>query len=151
MTRHKHKILFIAAYVAMPALLAWVGYEFSGYDFAKKSVVHNSGIYKDAGGSSMTYYDLPRVSLSMGTNTGGNGTMKLDLSLEVQKIDLQRVVDFEPRIIEKILIFMRKQNYEKFQQPNGARELRKSLEQEIRKGAFPIRIAAVDVREMVFE
>lgn len=141
----------------MPLILGWIGVLLSGelnfVNSSKKDIKASmtAPVYDTATGFNLVNYDLPRVSLSMSSSTGGNGTMKLDVSLEVPKGQVGRVADFEPRIIEKILLFMRQQSFEQFQQPNGARELRKSLEHEIRNGAFPIQIARVDVREMVFE
>ena len=155
MTKHNHKILFIFLYVGMPVILAWIGYLYSNIPFVPKAqtpdAMEETSVYKHDAHSVFAFYDLPRVSLSMASSTGAGGVMKVDLSLEIPRADLQRVTDFEPRIIEKIMLYMRTQNYEELQRPNGARELRKGLEHEIRTGAFPIRVASVNVREMVFE
>lgn len=153
MTKHNHKVLFILAYVGMPVLLAWIGHLLAdtGVNFIHGKETAKTSVYKNSAASNLVYYDLPRVSLSMESGSTSSGTMKLDLSLEVPKGQVGRIADFEPRIVEKIMFFMQKQSYEQFNKPGGAKELRTSLEHEIRNGAFPIQIASINVRRMVFE
>jgi flagellar basal body-associated protein FliL len=152
-TKHNHKLLFILAYVGVPVLLAWVGHLLAGtgLSFIHGPEIVKASVYNNRPTSNLVFYDLPRVSLSMASGGGGGGTMKLDLSLEVPKGQVGRIADFEPRIVEKIMFFMRRQSYEEFTKPGGARTLRTDLEHEIRDGAFPINIASISVRRMVFE
>jgi flagellar basal body-associated protein FliL len=148
---NRHKILFVVAYVLMPVLLAWIGYLAFNYDSTNTDKVVETSAYTSSPSGIMAFYDLPQVSLSLSSGAGLTGTFKLDISLEVMRKDLGRVVDYEPRIIDRIVSYMHRQSVEDLHQPDSAKQLRVGLEQEINRGAIPIHIASVYVRTMVFE
>ncbi|MGE3624389.1 MAG: flagellar basal body-associated FliL family protein [Bdellovibrionales bacterium] len=145
----KHKMLFAAIYVLAPMLLAWVGYMYSEVD-RSRAYRERMSLYNPS--TNTVLYHLPRVSLSMSmSGTARSGTMKLDLGLEVSKGEVQRVIDFEPRIVEKIIMYMHKQNLAELQQPWGEREFRERLTREISTGADPVKVASIVVNRMVFQ
>ena len=145
---NKHKLLFALAYIGMPVLLAWIGY-------VVMDSVYGEG--PDTTGSismsaNTALYELPRVALTMSTGVGErSGTMKLDIGIEVKRNELKRVTDYEPRIVERIFLYMRGQDYNKLREPDSARWVPAGLEEEIDHGAIPIHIASVVVNRMVFE
>jgi flagellar basal body-associated protein FliL len=144
---HKHKVLFAVFYVGMPVLLAWIGWLVIDYKAA-----HRDDIEAVSMSSTTALYALPRVALTMDAGVGQvSGMMKLDIGIEVKREDLKRVIDYEPRILERILMYMRKQDYAKLQEPDSVRWIRRGLEEQICSGAVPISVASVVVNRMVFE
>jgi flagellar basal body-associated protein FliL len=144
---NKHKLLFALAYVGIPALLAWIGY-------IVMDSIRTDGPDPDtiSMSSSTALYELPRVALTMSAGVGErSGTMKLDIGIEVNRNEYKHVADYEPRIMERIFMYMHGQDYDQLREPDSARWIRTGLEEEIGRGAIPIHVASVVVQRMVFE
>jgi flagellar basal body-associated protein FliL len=138
-------------YLGMPLMLAYIGYLVHDYDIAKRRATELMDRVTNLTGTSVLY-ELPRVSMSMSSGVlGKSGMMKLDIGIEVRKDEVTRVQDYEPRIVDRILGFMHKQDFEKLKEPSSAHWVRKGLEDAIANGAIPIHIASVVVNRMVFE
>jgi flagellar basal body-associated protein FliL len=157
MSRHaispKRYILFLVmAYVLAPALLAWIGYVVFNPHGGKHLNQIGAQLEEFTGSTAQAYYDLPQLSLTVNSGGGDStGVMKVDLSLEVSRRDLPRVPDFEPRIIARIVSYLHTKSYADMQDRFGMKELREGLVDEISRGAIPIKVSNVMVREMVFE
>jgi flagellar basal body-associated protein FliL len=143
MTRRK-KLILAALYITLPLIIGWIGYSVYAYNLP-----HHGHLF--ANGKETAYYDLPRISLGNIPGMGHSHTMKIALSLEVPADQYQRIEDFEPRIIEKILLFMHDQKPEDLERADGQQRLRESLKDTISHGAVPIKVVSVAIREMVVE
>jgi len=148
---NRHKLLFAILYVAMPLLLAYIGYLVHNLDVARRGTAALMERVTALTGST-SLYELPRVSMSMSSGVIGQaGTIKLDIGIEVKKSELDRIPDYEPRIVDHILAFMEKQDFNKLKQPSSAHWVRKGLEDAITGGALPINVAGIVINRMVFE
>jgi flagellar basal body-associated protein FliL len=156
MSRHslsrKHYTLAVIIYLAVPALLAWVGYNVSHFSHLQRL---NQLRYQledlNTSANKKSLYDLQPLSITMSTGGQSSGVVKISLSLEMNQKDLLRLPDFEPRIVERIALYLHKKSYEDMRRPGAMKDLREGLIDEIDRGAHPINVTNVIVRELVFE
>ncbi len=144
MTRQQ-RIIITALYVMVPVFICWLGYRVYSYDLPRNFFAgfHN--------GVPTVFYNLPQMSVGGVSANGHTSVLKIRLSIEVPIKDYRRVEDFEPRMVEKILLFMRQKNPDELRQADGEERLRESLLQEIGNGAFPIPVMGISISEMVVE
>jgi flagellar basal body-associated protein FliL len=142
----KRKALLIIGYFALPMMLAWVGHLVFNMQSDNFAELHGFG-------HSTIFYNLPVVSVGMdaGDSDRRTGTMKLSLSIEVRRQDVSRLPDFLPRIMERIVFYVHRQNFSDLREPGGEKLLREGLESEINHGALPIHVASVAIERLVFE
>ncbi len=147
----RHYVFLAIIYVAIPLFLAWLGY--GAYNFSHVQTFFRYGMAAQHHVivGSKTLYDLPSMAVSMNTGGQGSGTVKVDLSIEVNPKDLERLQDFEPHIMERIALYMNKKNFNDMRGTSNMRVLREGLVEEIDHGALPITVTDVVIRKMVLE
>ncbi|HUY68757.1 MAG TPA: flagellar basal body-associated FliL family protein [Alphaproteobacteria bacterium] len=143
MTRREHTLL-VALYIAIPLLMGCIGYRILYYKPAPVAVTLHSARGPAA------FYTLPTVSVGGLGGTNGQ-TLELIVSLEVRNADFGRIASFEPHITEQISRFMQQQKLKDIEAPDGETLLREGLRDAIGKGAAPVPILGIAIREMMVE
>lgn len=148
--------LFIAGYVLVLSLLATIAY-FVGLNQANHSFTFSEEQQAeqrlDALGSQsgMKFYNMPRIDMNMMSASGAkSGTLKLALSLEVAPENAERISGYEPRIVDRVMTYMRKMSVQEIQSMT-LYQLHADLLREINMVTGPIRVNGIAVRELVIE
>lgn len=118
---------FLIIYLVALSSLAAVGYYVVDYQIASEQ---HKAREKQHFASDMTTYDLPSINMII-SSSDKSGHMRMDLSLEVTKDDVERLKDYQPRIVDRLVSYMRQQDIEEIRPPTAMNSLRKHLMQEI--------------------
>jgi flagellar basal body-associated protein FliL len=141
------QITFAVAYIFSFTALAAIGYCVGDYSFrtqAHKMSVPNSVIAADT-----AYYDLPHVSLTINSVAGDSDLLRLDMSLEVQKSDLARLDGIQPRISDRLVEYLRKQDIETLRQASKEHQFKDELLEETNKASYPVQVMDIVFRRFV--
>ncbi|MDR3449708.1 MAG: flagellar basal body-associated FliL family protein [Alphaproteobacteria bacterium] len=148
-SRHRPAI-FIVAYVLTFVLLA----VFGSMLITNVTQVHRINRALPHGFmTDMTYYDLPRLTVSMSGGEGGGGKsaprVRMDISLEVPRQDIDIIDGYQPHITERIGDFVRTL---KVDQVNNARSmiwLHDEILKRINNSGVPVPVHEVFFRELL--
>ncbi len=143
----KKLILIIAAYIAVPAFLAWVGYMF-GHG-AIRTEIHESVLPHT--GDTTSFYELPAISYSQVPAAAPTSHIKLSLSIEVNKNDLSRVADYQPIIMESIITCLHGRCFEDAQEKDALKQLREDVVNQINAAAIPFKIVGVAITRLILD
>ena len=143
----KKLILVIAAYVAVPAFLAWVGYIFGHGQI--ETVQHEAVLpHTD---SKTGFYELPGISYSQVPAAGPTSHIKLSLSIEVNKNDLSRVADYQPIIMESIITCLHGRCFDDAQEKGALKQLREDIVNQINAAALPFKVVGVAISRLILD
>jgi flagellar basal body-associated protein FliL len=142
---------FIAGYVLVLGCLAYFGYvELSEFEETQKQKAH-AAKHEDLASTNAlkTYYTLPRMELTLSSFEGETHHARLGISLEIEKINLERFADFQPRVSDRIINFMRHKDIEEIRKPAAMFTLRRDLLHEVNQASAPIPVSDIIFREFV--
>ena len=146
---NKKNIIYATIYVAFLLGLAVAGYligDHYGFSRAKMNAHNGTNFASD-----VSFYDLPRMNLTLSSLDGGkSGKVRIDMSLEISKKDLERMHDYQPRMCDRLVTFIRQQDIETLRNPRNQKVFHEELLQEANKVTSPIPIIDVVLRQMVF-
>jgi flagellar basal body-associated protein FliL len=143
----KKGTLFVAAYVTGLLTLACIGYFYADY---RIQAARHQRMEDQRFRSDVTYIDLPRVNLTLGSSTGrGTGRVRMDISLAVEKKYAGRIEDVEPRIADRIVSYLRTVDFDELSRPKATVWLHKRLLQEAVSASDPLPIMDVVLQQFV--
>jgi len=146
-----HYFVLALIYIGAPFVLAWIGYHVSHYGHLPRFSNFKYQLEEFKAGSTVkSLYELPSLQLTMNAGTS-TGTVKVSLTLEVNQKDLTRLPDYEPRIMERITLYLRNKSFDDIRDSKRMQALREGLVAEIDRGAVPIKVSDVIIKQMVFE
>lgn len=146
----KKKILLILA----PLLLAGggAGVYFSGLldDKSEEAVVAEAPAKPKAAKS--IYFDLPEIIVNLNSVGSKPSFLKLRASLELEEgTDTTLLSRMEPRIIDKLQVYMRELRLSDLRAGDGLTRLRTELRIQINKAVTPIEISQVLFRNILVQ
>ncbi len=143
--------IYAAVYVLSLVGLAVIGYVVGDhYGLSRAHMMAGNGGSRNFA-SDVSFYDLPRMNLTLATtNNNKTGKVRIDISLEVEKKYYDRMKDYQPRLSDRIVTFVRNQDMDALREPYNQREFRKELVNEVNKVASPVPVLDVILRQMVF-
>jgi flagellar basal body-associated protein FliL len=139
--------LLIGGYVFALSALAFFGYYVEDYSLrADHHKIEQLPLFS----SDLTYFDLPRMSLTL-TSSSKNGPTRVrcDISLEVAEKDRQRLLDYQPRISDRLVDYMRRLDGEEILRPNVTGWLRRDLLDQVNTVSDPIAVRDIIFRQFV--
>ena len=143
LTTNRRKIIAIYVLTVMVLVsLTVCGYYYSSYEKIKKSTLNTSGFSTD-----MAYYDLPRVNLTMGHN-GAAAHIRVDISIEVSKKDMIIVQGYQPRIVDKLNIYLSNLDPAVMRRVSAAVQLRHDMLDEVNRIGMPVPVHDLLLRQM---
>ena len=138
---------FLIAYCLALILLAIVGYSLSDYTIrsqqAQDALSHKQFV-TDVG-----FLSLPRMSMTISSGSGESGRLRLDVSLEVEQKNLAQLEDFQPRINDKLVSFVRKLDMDDMRKPEALPELRKELLRQVNSVSYPVPVMDIVFRQFI--
>ncbi|MDP9127661.1 MAG: flagellar basal body-associated FliL family protein [Pseudomonadota bacterium] len=143
--KHNRLYFFIAGYTLVFGFLASFGY--IGITNIQKDIKRKHELAET--GSLKTFYTLPRIDLTVGSFAGEMHHARIGISLEMDMKNLDQFEDFQPRVSDRIVDFLRQQNIEDIRRPSKSRELRHDLLHEINAASGPVKVSDVIFREFV--
>ena len=139
---------FLITYVIALVGLAAVGYYVAHYE------IHNDRQHQEKYfATDLAYYDLPRISLtlaSIGSSTA-SGKVRMDISLEVNEKDLDKLQDFQPRIMDTIINHMRQYDADDVKPSNVSSQLHENLLNVVNQASKPILIHNIVFRQFLVQ
>lgn len=132
--RHKSK-LFIGGYVVSLVLIALMGYgvasQIWGSHTTTKPEKPAAKLDEKYFASDLALYDLPSIDVTLPNNHGQTTHLRLDISLEVSKKDLDRLEGFKPRLTNRIMNYMQGQKLETIKTADALLGLHSQLLREV--------------------
>lgn len=138
---------FIIGYTSAFIVLALIGYKMvdkGGASAAYHRIIEHSYFTTD-----LAIYDLPRINVNLIGGDGKTARVRIDLSLEVAKQDMERLEGFKPRITDKVIDYMRGQNLSELSPPEAMRELHEDLLRVVDSASRPIPVHEVIFRQFL--
>lgn len=145
--RQYHIALFLLAYVSAFAISAWAGYYFYA-DYALHKV-HHKEAETQRFQSDMAYVDLPRISVTLSSANGHAGTVRMDVTLEVENKYVAQVQGFRPRIADRLIRYAQTLNYDDLAAAKSIVWLKPDMLQEIQDSGTPAPIRDIIFREFI--
>ncbi len=142
---------FIVIYVMTLIALAFVGVFVGGHLMQRKPTQHVVAKQPPPPPPSLVFYDMPRMEISMIDGGGRPHMVYIALNLEVSPRDFSGMKSIAPRIVDRIVGWLRKQDVAQIRQTKATRQLREDLLGEVNLAAAPVQIADVAIREFVVE
>lgn len=94
-------------------------------------------------------YSLPRMDVTVPSIQGPDHHLRLGINLQIDIKNLDQFADFQPRVSDRIVGFLNREDVASFQGPNGLQNLRNSLLFEANQASGPILISDIIFREFV--
>jgi flagellar basal body-associated protein FliL len=163
MNRHditlQQAILLAGAYFLIPALI--VGIICAIYSQRatprNEQVVYqlaefggNTGMNTGSATADMIY-EMPPLSLTINSGTSYHGIMKIRLNIAVDRNDVPTIKSNQPRINERIVLFLHQKSYDDMQDPRKMKALLADLTKEIDQAVAPVTIDGIFVKQFVLE
>jgi flagellar basal body-associated protein FliL len=154
--KRKKKIsYFIPAYALLLAIMAVFGYYALRNDASTGTLagtqVASHGFHTD-----LAYYDLPRMTVSIGGNNASNGgggstapRVRVDISLEVASKDIRVIDGFQPRITDRLSNFLSQLTPEQIETPSSTTWLREQMLRQINAAGSPVPVHDLMFRQLV--
>jgi flagellar basal body-associated protein FliL len=114
----------VLSYVIVLVVLAAIGY--LAEDYHMRFLQQKTLIAEDAP-TALVFLDLPKMDVTLSSPAGAPERVKVALSLQVMRKNLLQLEGYQPRITDRIIVFLRQQDVEKIRQPAASSWLRKSL------------------------
>jgi flagellar basal body-associated protein FliL len=141
---------FVAGYSAIFALLAfWGGIEAARYHDEQRHITKEVEKQVDAATKGKELYKLPRMDVTMSALQGETHHVRLGISLEMDKKNTDKFIDYQPRVSDRIISFLDHQNLDEFTGPHFMYNLRRDILFEANKASGPVVISNVIFRELV--
>ncbi len=147
---------FITAYVMVLAGLAALGYfEANRFEDAKNSkpiaaqiaASHESA--PSVATNSKGFYRLPRMELTLSSFEGETHHARIGISIQVDKNNIERFADYQPRVSDRIIDYLRHQDVSEISKPSAMFDLHRDLLEEINEASDPIRVSDIVFREFI--
>jgi flagellar basal body-associated protein FliL len=139
---------FLVAYLVALISLAVVGYYVA--DFEIKNVHEKSE--EKFFSTDLAFYDLPRINLILSAyGPNKSGKVRMDISLEVAEKDMQRLKDYQPRIMDTLVNYMRQFDVDEVSPPKVMALLHENLLNEVNLASKPVPIRNIVFREFVVQ
>lgn len=148
--RMKHKLaLILAGYVTCFVGLATLGLWAGGYHLMKADAsnpfMHNRTFVTDT-----AYVNLPTVKLSLSKPTTLNQKdLRMEIALEVGQKNEKIAEGYVPRMVDHIVSFTQKYDFNSIKNPRDFEAFRKQMLQTIQEASGPIPIVDVTFRKFV--
>lgn len=139
---------FIIGYSIALVVLAFVGYGVGDYT-AQQQEQYRLHTPSNRFASDVSYVELPRMNMSLASNSGQAGRIRIDITLEVEKKYLGRFEDFQPIITDRLTSYVRKLDMEEVSKPNAVPTLRRELLKEVNSVSYPMPVLDVVFRQFV--
>lgn len=146
-SRNYQVAAFLFFYFAAVGISAWAGYYFYG-DYALQKAhkqMKESGRYQ----SDLSYVDLPRISVTLSSDGQQSGTVRMDITLEVENKYAQQVEGLRPRITDRLIHYSKTLSYDELSQPNSIIWLKPDMLQEVRQATSPATVKDIIFREFI--
>jgi flagellar basal body-associated protein FliL len=142
---------FIAAYTLVLGFLASLGYVEIGKLHEEQEKKARESVHEEvvATASNKALYRLPRMELTLPSFESGPHHARIDISLEMDKGNIERFNDFQPRVSDRIIDFLRQQNVDEIRRPSFTPVLRSDLLKQINMASSPIPVTDIIFREFV--
>lgn len=138
---------FLVAYVVCLMGLAVAGYMVG--DYTIRAELHKT-LRQEYFTTDLALYDLPRININMTSNSKTNSNrLRVDVSLEVAKQDLAKLSRVQPRITDRLVTFMRKQDIEEVRPPTAMVWLHRVLLEEVNDASRPVPIRDIVFRQFI--
>jgi len=137
---------FITGYTLVFGLLAYFGYVELRRVQDAKDEKQREVVYNPLGKS---FYRLPRMDLTLASFRGDMHHVRLGINLEIDQKNVIRFEDFQPRVSERIIEFLGRQDVDKIGRPAAARELRHDLLHVANEASKPVPVSDIIFREFV--
>ena len=149
--RIKRTYIYILIYLLSIGGLAFTGYVVGDhYGFSRAALMVNNHTQKNFV-SDVSFYDLPRMNLTMASSENGQtGKIRIDMSLEIEGKYFDRMKDYQPRMCDRLVTFIRDQDMDALRKPYNQRAFHDELLREVKKVASPVPVLDVVLRQMVF-
>ena len=144
----KHKInFFIVGYTMTFIFLAIVGY-------MAADVSNNKSIHRDKTDAryfmtDLAMYDLPRMNIYLSSGHGTASHIRVEVSLEIAKKDIDRLNNYKPRITNKIVAYMSNQNTDKIVSAEGFHSLHTGLMEVVESENQPVPVHDIIFRQLL--
>jgi flagellar basal body-associated protein FliL len=116
----------MAAYILGLSGLAAVGYIYADY---KVEATRHVSVVNKKFETDVAYVDLPQMNLSIQSGDGASGRVRINISIEVDKKYAAKVEDYAPRITDRIVTYMQKQDFDEINEPHASKWLKPRLVQ----------------------
>ena len=137
---------FLVGYALSLVTLALLAYLFT----SRHDTAADGGSLLKTYASDVSYVNLPRVSLNVGSGSGAHpGRLRMDLSLEVDKKYAAQLEGYVPRITEKLADYTRTLDFDEISQPQAAQLIRKFLIEQANTAGSPVPVLNVLFRQYI--
>jgi flagellar basal body-associated protein FliL len=137
-----HKVkLFMLAYFVVLMTLAGFGY-YAG-DFYTEQRRINALNESNKFATDIGFVSMPELNMSLATEDGGNGRIRLEISLKAEKKNLIRLEGYQPYIADRFVSFLRKKDSDELRQKGAMPLLRKELLREANVASYPVPVMDV--------
>ena len=144
--RNQQVAIFLIAYFSAVGIIAWAGYYF--YADYTLHAEHVRLKQNERHQSDLTYVDLPRISVSL-SSEGGSGTVRMDITLEVEGKYATQVEGFRPRIMDRLIHYTKTLSYDDLARPKSIIWLKPDMLQEVRSASSPAPVKDIIFREFI--
>jgi len=143
----RRQIAFAVIYVFSFTTLAVIGYMVGDYSVRQK--MHKIEMPSSVIAADTAFYDLPLMNLTVTSEAGNQDRIRIDMSLEVQKSDLPRLESYQPRIIDHLINYLRRQDIEALRQASNEHVFKSQLLEETNKGSYPVPVMDIVFRRFI--
>ncbi len=141
---------FVVAYAALFAALAFFGTEEAAQlRGERESIAKLAAERLTAFTKNKAVFNLPRMDVTMTAMQGEAHHVRLGISLEMDKKNMDRFEGYQPRVSDRIIDFLGHQDIDEFTGINGMDKLRNDILFEANKASGPVVITDIIFREFV--
>ncbi len=141
-------IVFLIAYVLALCTMAWAGYYY--YADYKMQLSEKQPSKSDRFQTDLSYVDLPRISVTLTSDsTNRRGTVRMDITLEVENKYAARVEGYKPRIADRLVHYTQTLDYDDLSRPRSTIWLKPDLLKEINIASAPAPVRDIIFREFL--
>ncbi len=138
---------FLVAYVMALIVLAGLGYMLSDYTIRSQeqhAALANKKFVTDVG-----FVALPQMDMSMASTNGQRGQLRMNISLEIEQKNMARMEDFQSRVTDRLVSYVRKMDIDAIRKPNALPMLRKELLKEVNSSSYPVPVLDIVFRQFI--
>lgn len=139
--------MFFTIYILAVAASAFAGYYYYADYTLQKVQKHTreSGHFQ----TELSYVDLPRISVTLSTDNGQSGIVRMDITLEVENKYVSEVEGFKPRITDRLIHYTQSLSYDDLSRPHSTVWLKPDMLQEVRQASEPAIVKDLIFREFL--
>ena len=139
--------IFLTAYIVAFVVSGWAGYYF--YSDYTLRATHQKVQQAQRFQTDLAYVDLPRISILRPSSNSHTGTVRMDITLEVDNRYAAELEGFRPRIADELTRYAQTLNYDDLADAKSTTWLKPDLLQEIKKAGSPAPIRDIIFRQFL--